>query len=86
VATEPPLGNLAVRSATERQAHVLQLEHGVDGFAAHHLRRVLVDQVVAAFHGVEHVPCPVVLLQVAQRGANAALGSARMGAGRVELA
>ena len=52
---------------------------------AHDLGGVLVDQVVAALDGVEGVPLPVVLLDVGQGGAHAALRRAGVGAGRVEL-
>ena len=49
------------------------------------LGRVLVDEVVATLDGVEHVPFPVVLFLVAERGADAALGGAGVGASRVQL-
>ena len=53
------------------ETQVLQFVHGFDRFAAHHLHRVLVAQVVAALHGIEGVPLPVVFLHVAQGGADA---------------
>ena len=64
---------------------MLELDDRFDGFAGQDLRRVLVDQVVATLDGVEHVPLPVVLLLVAERGADAALRGAGVGAGGVEL-
>ena len=85
VAAEPPLVDLAVRRPVERQAHVLELDHRLDGLAGEHLGRVLVHQVVATLDGVEHVPLPVVLLLVAQGGTHAALRGAGVGAGRVQL-
>ena len=85
VAAEPALVDLAVGRPVERQAHVLELDDGLDRLAGQDLRRVLVDQVVAALDGVEHVPLPVVLLEVAEGGADAALGGAGVGAGRIEL-
>ena len=82
VAAEPALVDLAVGRAVERQAHVLELDHRLDGLVGQHLGRVLVDEVVAALDGVEHVPLPAVLLEVAERRADAALGGAGVGAGR----
>ncbi len=85
VAAEAALVDAPLGGAVERQAHLLQVDHGVDGLAAHHLGGVLVDEVVAALDGVEGVPLPVVLLDVGERGAHAALRRAGVGAGRVEL-
>ena len=85
VPAEPPLVDLALGRAVERQPHLLQVEDGVDRLLGHDLRRVLVDQVVAALDRVEGVPLPVVLLDVRQRGAHAALGRAGVRPGRVEL-
>ena len=82
VATEAPLIDLAVSGPVEREPHVLQLDHPVDGLPRQDLRAVLVRQVVATLDGVEHVPLPVVLLLVPQGGADATLGGTGMGAGR----
>jgi len=85
VPAEAPLVDLALGRPVERQTHLLQVEDGVDGLLAHHLRGVLVDQVVAALDGVEGVPLPVVLLDVREGGAHAALRGAGVRPGRVEL-
>ena len=85
VAAEAPLVDPAVGGAVERHAHVLEVVDGLDRLPAHDLGRVLVDQVVAALDGVEGVPLPVVLFDIRQGGAHAALGGAGVGAGRVEL-
>ena len=85
MAAEATLVDAALGRAVERQAHLLQIEHRVDGFLAHDLGGVLVDQVVAALDGVEGVPFPVVVLDIGQRGAHAALGRAGVRARRVEL-
>ncbi len=85
VAAEPALVDLAVGRPVERQAHVLELDHRLDGLAGQDLGRVLVDQVVATLDGVEHVPLPVVLLEVPEGGTDAALGGAGVGAGGIEL-
>ncbi|MEI2716660.1 MAG: hypothetical protein V9E98_06655 [Candidatus Nanopelagicales bacterium] len=83
--TEAALVDAALRSAVERQAHLLEVQDSVDGFLAHDLGGVLVDQVVTALDGVEGVPFPVVVLDVGERGAHAALSRAGVGARRVEL-
>ena len=85
MAAEPALVDLPVRRPVEGQAHVLELDHRLDRLVGKDLGRVLVDEVVAALDGVEHVPLPVVLLLVPQGSAHAALGGAGVGAGRVEL-
>src|SRR5699024_10387613 len=77
---DPPL-----RGAVERQAHLLQVEDGVDGLLGHHFRGVLVNEVVPTLDGVEGVPFPVVVLYVRQRGAHHTLGRDRVGAGGVEI-
>ena len=85
VPTEPALVDAPLRGPVERQPHLLQVQDRVDGLLAHHLGGVLVDQVVAALDGVEGVPLPVVLLDVGQRRAHAALRRAGVRAGRVQL-
>lgn len=67
------------------QAHLLEVDDGVDRLLAHDLGGVLVDQVVAALDRVEGVPFPVVLFDVGQRGAHAALGRPGVRARGVEL-
>ncbi len=85
VPAEAALVDAALGGAVERHAHLLQVEHRVDGLLAHDLDRVLVGEVVAALDGVERVPLPVVLFDVGQCGAHAALGRAGVAAGRIEL-
>src|SRR4051794_14541152 len=85
VTAETPLIYLTARSAIEGQAHVLQLKHGVHRFAGKDFCGVLIDKVVTALDGVEHVPFPVIFLDVAERGADAALGRAGMGSWGIEL-
>ncbi len=85
VAAEAALVDAAFRGAIEGQAHLLQVEDRVDGLLAHDLGGVLVYQVVTTLDRVEGVPLPVVLLDVGQGGAHAALGRAGVGAGGVEL-
>ncbi len=85
VAAEPALVDAALGRAVERQAEVLELDDSVDGLAAHDLRGLLVDEVVAALDGVERVPLPRVLFDVGEGGAHAPLRSARVRTGGIEL-
>ena len=85
VPAEAALVDPALGGPVERHPHLFQVEHRVDGFLAHHLDRVLVGEIVAALDGVEGVPFPVVVLDVGQRRAHAALGGAGVAAGRVKL-
>ena len=86
VAAEPALVDQSLGGAVERQAQVLELDDRLDRVMAHHLGRVLVDQVVAALDRVEPVPLPVVLLGVAERGAHAALGRPGVRSRGIQLA
>ena len=67
------------------QAHVLEVEHGVDRLFREDLGRILVDEVVAALDGVEGVPLPGVLFDVGERRGHTALRRAGVRAGGVEL-
>ena len=86
VAAEAPLGDAAVVHAGEGAAHVLELEDVLRRLATEYLGGVLVDEEVAALDGVVHVQLPrVVVGGVAERGGDAALGRAGVGAQRVDL-
>ena len=61
LAAKGTLVDTALLGARERQAHMLQLEHGLGTHAAHVFDRVLVADVVGALDGVVHVPAPVVV-------------------------
>ena len=78
VAAKAPLLDLAVGRPIERQAHVLQFDHGIARFFGQHLGGILIDQIIAALHGVVHVPFPVVFFHVAQRCGHATLRGARV--------
>ena len=82
---EGALGDAAVGEAREDRAHVLELVDVAGRLVAHDLDRVLVAQVVGALDRVEGVALGVVLRGVAERRVDAALGGARVGAGRVQL-
>ncbi len=71
--TERALVDLAVVQPRKRQPHVFQFIHGRSGFAAHEFDRILVAQPVAALDRVVHVPFPAVVVDVGQRGGDAAL-------------
>ncbi len=85
VSAEPALVDASLGGAVERHAHLLEVQHRVDGFLAHDLDGVLVGEVVAALDGVEGVPLPVVIFDVGQRRAHSALRRAGVAAGRVQL-
>ena len=85
VAAERALVDAAVLGAAERHAVVFQLVNRRDGRAAHVFDGVLIAQPVRPFHGVVHVPAPVVLAHVAERGADAALRRDGVAAGGEHL-
>ena len=82
---EAALVDTALRGSVERHAHLLKVQNRVDGFLAHDLDGVLIGEVIPALDGVEGVPLPVVLFDVGQGRAHAALGRTGVAAGRVEL-
>ncbi len=86
VAAEAALVDLALGRPVERQAHVLELDDRLDRLAGEDLGGILVGQVVPALDRVEHVPFPVVFLEVAEGGADPALGGPGVRPGGIELA
>ena len=85
VAAERTLVDLAVVGAVEGHAVVLELDDDLVGLLAHELDGILVAQPVRPLDGVVHVPVPVVLGRVAQRGGDAALRRHGVRAGREHL-
>mmetsp|Transcript_3468 Transcript_3468/g.4859 ORF Transcript_3468/g.4859 Transcript_3468/m.4859 type:complete len:531 (-) Transcript_3468:80-1672(-) len=85
LAAERALVDLALLRAAEGQPELLQLQHRLGRLAAHVVDGVLVAQPVAALDRVVHVPPPVVLGHVRQRGVDAALGRHRVRPGGEEL-
>ncbi len=86
VPAEASLVDLAVGGAIEGQPPVLEVVDGVDCLARQDLGGILIYQIVTAFDGVEHVPLPGVLLQVAECRRDSALRRAGVRARWVELA
>ncbi len=84
-AAERPLIDPALLGAAERHAVMFQLDDRRDRLAAHVFDGVLVAQPVGALDGVVHVPAPVVLAHVAERGGDAALRRNGVAAGRKNL-
>ena len=84
-AAEGPLIDAAVVGARERHAVVLELDHRGRRLLAHELDGVLVAEPVRALDGVVHVPAPVVLAHVGERGADAALRRHGVAAGGKHL-
>ena len=75
----------AVVETGEGQAHVLQLIDGFGAGLAHVLDGFLITDVIGAFYGVIHVPLPVVVVGIAQRNRDAALGGDSVRTGREDL-
>jgi hypothetical protein len=86
VSSEPALIHATIGKPVEGQAHVLELEHCFDGLTRENLSRILIDEVVTTFDGIEHVPLPVVFFDVAQRRGDAALSSSGVRTWRIEFA
>ena len=84
-AAEGALVDLAVLGARERHAVMLELVDRRRRLAAQIFDRVLVAEPVRPLDGVVHVPAPVVLAHVAERGGDAALGRDGVRAGREDL-
>ena len=70
---ERTLIDLAFLRARERHAVMLELDDRGGRHLAHELDGILIAEPIGALHGVIHVPAPVVLAHVAERGGNAAL-------------
>ena len=86
VATEAALVDQPFRRPVEGHAQVLEVDDRLHRVVAHDLGGILVDEVIAALDGVEPVPLPVVLLRVAESGADATLRGTGVGAAGIELA
>ena len=85
VAAEGPLIDPAILGARERHAEMLELDHRGDRLAAHVFDGVLVAEPVGALDRVVHVPAPVVLAHIAERGGDAALSRDGVAARREDL-
>src|SRR5260370_8631270 len=84
-AAERPLIAPAVLGARERHTRVLEFVDGSRRLTHHVFDRILVAEPVRPLDGVVHVPAPVVLVHVAERRRDAALGRYRMRTGRKYL-
>lgn len=69
----------------ERQAHVFEFQNRFRPGFTHIFNRVLVTDIVRPFHGVVHMPFPVIFMGITQRNGNAALRRNGMGTGRKTL-
>ena len=83
--TERALVELALGVPREDAAPALELVDVAGRLAREDLDGILVAEVVGALDGVERVRLGVVLRLVSERGVDAALGRARVAAGRVQL-
>ena len=64
---------------------MLELGHRLDGVAAEIFDGVLIAEPVRTLDRVVHVPAPIVGLDIAERGTDAALGADGVAAGREHL-
>jgi hypothetical protein len=85
-AAERALIDFAGFRARKRDAPMLEFVHRLRRVAAEIFDRVLIAEPVRTFHGVVHVPAPVVFAHVAERSRDAALRRHRVRAGRENLA
>ena len=85
VPAETTLVDLAVRRAVERQAHVFEVDDGVNRLARENLGGVLIDEVVATLHGVKGVPLPRILFDVGERCGHSTLRRTRVRTSWVQL-
>ena len=72
-AAERALVDLALFGARKRHAPVFEFDDRRNRLTTHVLDRVLIAEPVGTLDGVVHVPAPVVLAHVGERGGNAAL-------------
>jgi hypothetical protein len=86
VTTEAPLIDPTIRCPVEGKSPMLEFDDGVDRLAGEDFGRVLIDEVVAALHGVEHMPDPVVLLDVPEGSGDPTLSSTGVRANRIQFA
>ncbi len=77
-AAERPLIDLAVIAPRKRQAPMLEFVNRRGRVAAQIFDRVLVAEPIGALDRVVHMPAPVVLAHIAERGRDAALGGDRV--------
>ena len=77
--------HFAILGSREGAAVVLELDDGGRGLTGHVVNSILVTEPIRALDGIVHVPPPVVLVHVAQRGIDATLGGDGMTSGREEL-
>ena len=84
-AAKRALVNLAFISARKRHAKMLKLINSFRRIAAQIFNRILVAQPVRAFDRVIHMPAPVIIAHITERGGNAALRRNRMRACREDF-
>ena len=84
-AAERPLVDLAFLCARERHAPVLKLVDRLRRVLAKVFDGILVAQPVRPLHGVVHVPLPIVVAHVAERGGDAPLSRYRVRTRREHL-
>src|ERR1700751_602876 len=85
MAAKWPLIDPSVLGARERYTEMFEFDDSGNRAAAHVFDRILVAEPIRALDRVVHVPAPVVLAHIAERGADAALRSDGVATGREHL-
>ena len=78
MASETPLGDSSILGTGEGDSVMLQVTYGVGGLLGQQLGGILIDEPIAAFHGVVVMPLPFVGFHVAEAGGYAAFGGSGM--------
>ena len=80
-APKRPLVNFAVGGAGKWHTVMLQFDHRGNRLATHIFDGILIAEPVRTFHGVVHMPAPIVFTHIAQGRADATLRCHRVAAG-----
>ena len=85
VTAETTLGDVPVFGAGERHAGMFQFDDRCRSLLREQFGSILIDQPIAAFDGVVVVPMPIVVLDIAEAGRDAAFCGTSVRAQRLEL-
>src|SRR6218665_2843487 len=79
VSTETSLVDFSLGRPVKGQAHVFQINDGINGLFGENFRSILIYEVIATFDGVESVPLPAVFFDIGQCRGHATLCSSGVG-------
>ncbi len=80
---KPALRDAAIGKPVEWESHMFEFDDDLDRFLAEDINSVLISQIVRSFDSIVSVPLPSIFFEIAERGADAALGRAGMRASRI---